>query len=93
MSKNTFVEGSFDPVIKKHIGKNEIPLICVYKNPSDFPGKYAARLFAIRPGIPCITRFVKIADTYEEIAMSIPFGFTKMGRSMRDDPCIMESWV
>lgn len=93
MSKNTFVSGGFGPLIKSVINKKEMPMICIYKNPSDFPDKYVARLFRICPGGDVVaTRFVMVDDDYHRIAPAIPLGMMKLSKHMLDDPCIIESW-
>ena len=93
MSKNTFVEGSFEPLIKRVIDKKDMPMICVYKNPSDFPDKYVARLFRIKPGGDVVaTRFVKVDDSYYGLIPAIPLGMMKLSRNMQDDPSVIESW-
>lgn len=93
MSENSFMMGKFGPLIDVIIRENEVPMIVVYKNPRDFPGYYAARLFSIKAGKATATRFVRIAKDYESIRASIPLGFMKMSRNPQDDPCIVESWV
>ena len=41
----------------------KVPLICVYENPADYPGKYVARLWDLqRP-----TGFVMVADSLEDV--------------------------
>lgn len=66
-----------------------LPLICVYKNPSDYPGKYVARLWDIdKP-----TNIVALADTYEEILAKKPINMVIMQRTGGDDPVIVEAWI
>lgn len=68
----------------------KVPLIVIYKNPSDFPGKYVARLFNL--DVP--TKMCAIADTYQEILKAIPRQImVRFPRNMEDDKCIVETWV
>lgn len=66
-----------------------IPMIVVYKNPSDYPDKYIARLWDLdKP-----TEFIAVKDTLEEIRSAIPCRFVNNGRRPNDDPVIVEVWV
>jgi len=66
-----------------------LPLICVYNNPSDYPGKYVARVWDVdRP-----TNLVAIADSLEEIREAKPPEMMIMDRMQNDDPVIVETWI
>ena len=66
-----------------------LPLICVYNNPSDYPGKYVARVWDVdRP-----TNVVAIADSLEEIREAKPPEMMIMDRIPNDDPVIVETWI
>jgi hypothetical protein len=66
-----------------------IPIIVVYKNPSDYPDKYVARLWdSDKP-----TEFVIIKDTLAEVRALIPAGFIRLAPSVGDDPVIVETWI
>ena len=66
-----------------------LPLICVYNNPSDYPGKYVARVWDVdRP-----TNLVAIADSLEEIREAKPPEMMIMDRIPNDDPVIVETWI
>ena len=85
---NDIVLSRFDwPVIRPH---SIIPVVAVYKSPKDYPDKYVARLFDLdRP-----TRFVFVADTYQELLDKIPVQqLTRMDRNPGDDLVIMEVWM
>lgn len=67
----------------------KVPLICVYENPEDYPGKYVARLWDLqRP-----TGFVVVADSLEEIREAIPEGMVRLNRTEKDAPAIVETWI
>ena len=61
-----------------------VPMIVVYKKPTDFPEKYVARLFDIDKA----TAYIVIADSMEEIKEKIPPNFINIGRNIEDDVVI-----
>lgn len=67
-----------------------VPIIAVYKNPKDYPGKYTARLWDIsnKP-----TQYVVVRDSLKEIRMTIPGCMTRLGPCSMDDPVIVETWI
>jgi len=66
-----------------------IPIMVVYKNPSDYPGKYVARLWSF--GKP--TEVVIVGDTLADVRSAIPTGFIRLAPSVGDDPVIVETWI
>ncbi|MDD3230899.1 MAG: hypothetical protein PHE09_17035 [Oscillospiraceae bacterium] len=67
----------------------KLPLICVYKNPADYPNKYVARLWDVdKP-----TTLVAITDSFEEIRAAKPPEMVIMQRQPNDDPVIIETWI
>ena len=67
----------------------KVPLICVYKDPADYPGKYVARLWDLQQP----TGFVVVEDSLDEIRAAIPDGMVSFTRSGQDDPAIVETWI
>jgi hypothetical protein len=65
-----------------------MPLITVYRNPSDFKGKFVARLFDLEKP----TEYVIVKDTLEEVRAVIPPHFSRFARFEEDDPVIVEVW-
>lgn len=66
------------------------PLITVYENPRDFPGKWVARLFDLKRPTPIMA----IAGSYEELLQTMPSsGMIRMPRRPDDDPVIREVWL
>lgn len=85
MDNEDKVVKSFDRITKS----TRIPLICVYRSPSDYPGKYIARLWDVdRP-----TNIVAIAESLEEIRETKPADMVIMQRHPNDDPVIVETWI
>lgn len=53
-----------------------VPLICIYSSPTDYPGKYVARLWdMMRP-----TNLVTVSDSLEGIRQTIPDGIPGLHR-------------
>lgn len=84
----------------KKIGAEEMkvldgmPLITIYKNPADYPGKFIARLFDIKKGKHRPTEIVVVADNLFEIRKKIPREqMFIIDRDPQDDPCIVEMWI
>jgi hypothetical protein len=67
-----------------------VPIVAVYENPSDYPGKYVARLWDIqrRP-----TRYVMVKDDLESIRNNIPKTMKRMEPCPQDDPILVETWI
>jgi len=83
----------------KHMDMNEIvpegniPLICIYDNPADFPDKFVARLWVSGRDGGKPTRFMAIRDTLAQIRETIPPGMMPLSRNAIDDPVIVETWL
>ena len=68
------------------------PMITIYFNPDDYPNKYVARVFDIRPGDVQRTRYIMLGDDLEEIRLRIPEGLYRKNRCPEDDAKILEVW-
>lgn len=66
-----------------------LPLICIYDHPADYPDNFVARVWDINKP----TRLIALADTLEDIRKTIPPSMTRMPRSEKDDPTIVEVWI
>lgn len=66
-----------------------LPLVAICKHPLDFPNKYVGRIWNVNHP----SRFLIIADTYEELLAKKPHWMVILPRDKDDDPCIMESWI
>ena len=67
----------------------KMPIITVYKNPTDFVGKYVARLFTLESATPyCIVK-----DSITEIYEDIPARFVRLERHPSDDPKIVCTFI
>jgi hypothetical protein len=66
----------------------------IYDHPRDFPDKYMMRRWEIRePGVMQMTDDIALANTLEEIRLSVPPGLFCLERFKDDDPCIVEVWL
>lgn len=84
---NFVADGAMDEV-------RGVPLITVYKNTTkDYPGKWVARLFDIRPGEVIRTRCIMLADQVSELYKAKPNNMMVLAPQANDDPCILEVWV
>lgn len=71
-----------------------MPIITIYQNTTkDYPGKYVARLFNIKPGEVLYTRYIMLADTLQKIRKEIPPNMTMMLPYKNDDPVVLETWL
>jgi len=86
-NNDDIVVQSFD--LQKLAKSATFPLICVYKYPADYPGKYIARLWDIN--IP--TNIIAIAESLETIREIKPLEMVILPRQTNDDPCIVETWI
>lgn len=66
-----------------------IPLIVVYENPLDFPGKFVGRLWYLDRATP----YAIVKDTFEEVVEEISPQMVKLPVSFRDDPIIVATYV
>lgn len=71
------------------------PLIVwtIYRNPSDFPGQFVVRAFAIGSGQVRATATHHVRDTLEAARSTLPAELMNLGRSVQDPPFIVETWV
>lgn len=66
-----------------------IPMVVLYENPSDFPGKFVARLwFLNRP-----TPYAIIKDTLKELEEEIPHAMIPLNTHFTDDPVIIQTYI
>ena len=80
-------------VFSLHYAKRErLPMWVVTKSPSDFPGKFVARLHYTLPAAEP-TKVVIIGDTIEAVREAIPHGLFAFARYPSDDPVIVETWM
>lgn len=72
------------------VRQTTMPIITIYNSPTDYPGKYVARVFDVDKA----TNLAAVADTYEGLLEAIPTGsMVRLDRNPNDDPVILETWV
>ena len=76
------------------ISSLRFPMLTVYENPNDYPGKFVARIYNVGTDKQVETLpFVVVKDTYAELRKAIPAGFVKIAPNKNDDPNILEIWL
>ena len=69
----------------------------IYKNPSDFPGKFVVRIVtanSVPPHEPIPDRRpTAVVDTLEQARAALPEGLTRLLPDEIDDPVIVELWL
>lgn len=69
-------------------------MFTIYRNPSDFAGKYVVRRVCIGPvGFRHDSEPLAVVDTLQEARAAIPPGLYNLGRAVEDDPVIEEVWL
>jgi hypothetical protein len=71
------------------LSKFFLPIITIYENPKDHPGKFVARVWDLTSP----TEFIIIEDSYKEMLKHKPQNMVIMLRDLKDDPIIRESWI
>ena len=88
------MDKSADRIVKRFdynrlVRQTTMPIITIFNSPTDYPGKYVARVFDVdKP-----TTLAAVADTYEELQQAIPAGMVRLERNEKDDPVILETWI
>ena len=84
-------KGTFPPrtILEK---KFKCPVIVVYHSPTDFHGKYVARIWDVEDGQP-VPRYFIVKNTLEEIKREIPAGMTWFMRDDDDDPYVVGTYI
>ncbi|MBQ9698263.1 MAG: hypothetical protein IJV46_06970 [Acidaminococcaceae bacterium] len=67
----------------------KFPMIVIFMDPIDYPGKFAARVFNLNKPTP----YCAIRNSYKELIGTIPDGMIRIPRDPHDDPKIIETWV
>ena len=78
-----------DNFISHNFKPYHMPIITIYKNTSDYPNIYVARLFDLNKR----TKFITKSHTLDKIRQKIPEHFCKIDRNIVDDICIIEIYI
>jgi hypothetical protein len=70
--------------------KEKFILFAIYKNPSDYPGKYVVRRWE---GLVADRQPVIVADELKQAREAIPDHMYRLDRLEGDDPAILETWI
>lgn len=72
------------------LNKIRFPIIAVYKNPLDYPGKVVARVFDLN--IP--TEIMLLKETVEEMQQELKkTGMVFVQRTPNDHPSLVGTWI
>jgi hypothetical protein len=69
-----------------------LSLWTICKNPTDYPNKFTARQFVIKPNEVVTTHNLIVENTLEEIRQHMK-GLVRIPRDINDDPVIVEVWI
>ena len=72
--------------------KFKCPVIVVYRNSSDFIGKYVARIWDLEDKSIVPKHFI-VKDTLREVQEQIPINMKWFERDAEDDPCIVGTYI
>lgn len=72
--------------------KCKYPVIVVSRNPSDFIGKYVARIWDLEDKSIVPKHFI-VKDTLREVQEQIPINMKWFERDAEDDPCIVGTYI
>lgn len=64
-------------------------LFVIFDKPTDFPNHFVVRLFYGSAGTP----YCALAKSLSEARACIPAGLVCFKRSVKDAPCVVESWL
>lgn len=82
-----------ETLVQVDLSELKIPMAVIYNNPSDYPGKYVARIYEGATGQPTDTLIIRLSheDTRKDIkAAGFQVFFT---RSQDDEESIVETWM
>lgn len=80
---------TFNYKILRALMPQGVPVVTIYGNPADYPGKFVARLFnGTRP-----TNIIAIADTLDDIREAKPDNMQAIPRTEQDAREIIEMWI
>ena len=82
------IVNDFDAIFTMLLAR--VPIIAIYKNPTDYPNKYVARLWDLdKP-----TQYIVLRDDLNDLRQrAIPRGMHKFMRAECDAPALVETWL
>jgi len=85
---------SLSDLYYQHRTGDNLPMITIYNSPSDYVGKYVARIFIVERGARLNSlSFALVADSLEQIRAELPEGLHCTPSSPEDEPHIVETWL
>lgn len=75
------------------MANDELLVWTIYERPLDYPNGYVVRAYECSRGEPVPWKTALFARTLESARAMLPAGLYRIGRSVDDDPKIVESWL
>lgn len=75
---------------------DKLKIITIYDNPKDYPGEFIAREYHFDPKTyhPIPGKIIARDKKFDTIRNKmIEMELFPLGRDIKDDPCIVESWI
>ena len=73
-----------------NLNRFKFPIIAVYENPKDFPGRIVARIF--ETNVP--TDIIIVKQSLEEMQQDLSkTGMIFLPRTKQDDPVLIGTWI
>lgn len=71
-----------------------LPIVVIYHNPSDYPGKFVARRQWAGAGTVTVDpEPLIVGDSLTEVRAIVPASMTRIPRDPNDEPQIVECWL
>jgi len=71
-----------------------LPIFVIYRDPSDYPGKYVLRRQLVSGGVITVDpEPMAVGDTLMHARAQLPMGLHRMERHQDDEPQIVECWL
>lgn len=70
----------------------QVPIVCIYNSPEDYPDKVVARLFDLENPLNIVLVRYSIEEIREDIMKSFPH-MVRFDRNKNDLKSITESWI
>lgn len=74
------------------ISELQVPIVCIYINPVDYPDKVVARMFDLENPLNIILVRYTLEEIREDITKSFPH-MVRFDRDKNDVRCITETWI
>lgn len=72
-----------------------LPMVCIFKQPKDFPDHYVARVYCVLDGEPAPTDMAMISHDLQGLYDGMPVGkfALRFPPNPGDHPTVVETWI